>query len=332
MFRARICGNYTVDSPRMQELGRGSFAIVYLGYNVAGDKVAIKVISKDINNPKQINNEISIMNYIKDHPHKNIVKCYDIIEDNRNAYIVMEYCNSGSLYDLLEKVKHTDNKCLSEIYAKYYFCQIMEGIAFLKRNNIMHRDIKTKNILLHDNKDIKIADFGIAVKSYNMVTDIHSTICGSPLSMAPEVLYGYMNRSSPIKYDDTVDIWSIGIILYQLVYGTNPYNIEIGEVEDIHNKIVKNEIIVSPKQPTGISLSSECVYLIKKMLQLSGNRITWDGLFSDPWINNLGFIISNSSVSYADEIIQFAPCTVIESNENSDNGEQYPNSLFNMDS
>jgi serine/threonine protein kinase len=330
--RVQFCGTYKVDNPK-KELGKGSYAIVYLGYSNINEQVAIKVIKKfDMlkDNTKMIANEIGIMNFIKDNPHKNIVKCLDILEDGYNVYIIMEYCNTGTLHELLEGVKKTESKCLSEYFAKYYFVQIIDGIMFLKANNIVHRDIKTKNILLNDNKTIKIADFGLA-KKFNKAASLSATICGSPLSMAPEILTKCINRNLITQYDDTVDIWSLGIILYQLIYGKNPYNIEVGEIGDIYSKL-KGSGINFP----AIDITPDCLNLLKSMLQVDpSRRISWDNLFFHPWITNLGYsIISQATFQFpVNDKIYDHDCTVIENYLDNLNGsyDETGGALFDIE-
>lgn len=283
-------GNYKTDIVPIV-LGKGTYAIVYLGYNNCGEKVAIKVIEKRTiikNNTSIVENEINIMNFLKLNPHENIVKCIDIFENENFAYIILEYCNTGTLYDFLEKVKLSKNKFIPESYVKYFFIQIINGFTFLKKHNIVHRDIKTKNILISNNKDIKIADFGLAHKGDSLM----DTICGSPLAMPPEMIKKCMYHDNFTNYDDSIDIWSLGIMLYQMIYGINPYNIETGTITTIYD-FQKFETIIIPREDMPhIILSDECTNLLKKMLQKDfTKRIKWNFLCSDPWITNLGYVI-----------------------------------------
>ena len=156
-----------------KELGRGSFSIVYLGKYTGPDnniiknnkEVAIKKIkmknifyNHSLKSKEILNEEIKIMEMIKYNPHPNIVGCFDIIEIQMMIYIILEYCDSGDLRKILKKP-------IIEKYAQFYFTQLVNGLKYLDKHEIIHRDIKPKNILLTNNRKIlKIADFGFAKK------------------------------------------------------------------------------------------------------------------------------------------------------------------------
>ena len=189
-------------------LGKGSFSSVYLGENIiSGQKVAIKKIniSKFEKFRPHIISEINILKTIN---HPNIVSLIDNIIETKIIYIILEYCGLG---DLAEFYKHT---MVKEVYVKHYAKQILDGISYLHQKNIMHRDIKPHNILLSDIYTIKITDFGFA--KYDTTIDLTSTLCGSPIYMAPEIMQCK-------KYNNKTDIWSFGIVIYQLAFGKLPY-------------------------------------------------------------------------------------------------------------
>lgn len=189
-------------------LGKGSFSSVYLGENIiSGQKVAIKKIniSKFEKFRPHIISEINILKTIN---HPNIVSLIDNIIETKIIYIVLEYCGLG---DLAEFYKNT---MVKEVYVKHYAKQILDGISYLHQKNIMHRDIKPHNILLSDIYTIKITDFGFA--KYDTTIDLTSTLCGSPIYMAPEIMQCK-------KYNNKTDIWSFGIVIYQLAFGKLPY-------------------------------------------------------------------------------------------------------------
>lgn len=331
MDKVILCGQYKVDIIK-KELGRGTFATVYLGYNTLNEKVAIKVISKNNilrDNTQHITNEINVHTFLKDNPHKNIVKCYDIIDDSNYVYIILEYCNSGSLHDFLTLVKNTENGCLSEAFAQFYFAQLIEGVQFLKKNNITHRDIKPKNILLLNNKEIKIADFGTAI--VNRVFDIHDTVCGSPLSMAPEILSGYIRGSSRVKYTDTIDIWSLGTILYELLYGKNPFEVDNYDAHDIHFKITSGKVNVPNYQPNKVMLSNQCVNLVKSMMQMEDSRIKWVDLFNHPWIKNPKYMVVVEPVQEHNLHFKEEVCSNFEIIEDYFSFAELESSIFEID-
>ena len=189
-----------------KSLGQGTTGKVKLAiHTVTHQQVAIKIISKESfaqrpNLQSKIQREIALMRLV-DHPH--LLKLVDVLESPRHLYIVLEYAQSGELFDYLVK-----NSSLEPDVALRFFRQIIYGLEYLHSMGICHRDLKPENILLDEHLDVKIADFGFArfVKSH-----IAETSCGSPHYAAPEVIKGqpYDGRSA--------DIWSCGVILYALL-------------------------------------------------------------------------------------------------------------------
>jgi serine/threonine protein kinase len=197
-----------------QILGHGSFSIIYKGYRISDKtQVAVKKICKIISQ-EYLDNEISIMKKIN---HPNIAKLYDVVYHNNKVYIMMEYCNGGDLSKYISKNKKgNDHK---------FFHEIIEGIKYLHSNNIIHRDIKPANFLIHDNQ-IKITDFGFSkiLKENELV----KTFCGSPLYMSSDVL-------THNRYSFNSDIWSMGVILYELITKKHPYYVT--EASELMNKV-----------------------------------------------------------------------------------------------
>ena len=229
-------GSYKMNRDKSSELGRGSFSIVYVGINYLdqdyikkGDKVAIKIIKTNNLTKKALEileDEISIMNLIKSNPHPNIVQCFDIIRSQNEVFIIMEYCDSGDLMTIIKRP-------IKEKYAQFYFCQLANGLKYLDNHSIIHRDIKPKNILLTNNRRVlKIADFGLAKRISDI--SLNETICGSPLYMAPEI----MNNS---PYNNQTDLWSIGMILFEMLYGLHPFE-KCKTVPELKDKLMKTEI------------------------------------------------------------------------------------------
>lgn len=134
----------------------------------------------------------------------NIIKLYDLKKTANNFYLMLEYCNEG---DLMAELKR--EKFLTEEKAVEYLCQILNAFKTLVKNKIMHRDFKLANILKHDGR-IKVADFGFA--KLLSQEDFTTTMLGSPLNMAPEVLGGN-------EYNNKADIWSIGTVFYEMLFG-----------------------------------------------------------------------------------------------------------------
>ena len=143
-------------------IGNGTYGNIYLSHNKLDNKpYAIKLIEKKnlslLNCPIElIYKEISIQIQIN---HPNIIKLYSYYENEENIYMILEYSNKGSLYNLIRK-----KKCLNENETFNYFIQILNAVNFLHENNYIHRDIKPENILLNDKNIIKLCDFGCCVK------------------------------------------------------------------------------------------------------------------------------------------------------------------------
>ena len=191
-------------------LGEGSFAKVFVA-RYKGKLVAVKIV--DISKAKerhirQFKRELDIIRILRKHPHPNIPEYYKIIESPTRIIIVMEWCRGGELSNVIKS-----GMDLTQV--KYYFNQILSGYLHLLSLNIIHRDMKAQNIMLtHDLNQLKIIDFGLS-KVIN--TDMTRTVVGSPAYMAPE-------RLGAQDYDSTSDIWSLGIILYEMIYHINPFH------------------------------------------------------------------------------------------------------------
>jgi serine/threonine protein kinase len=244
-------------------LGRGSYSKVYLGFNANNDKCAIKIISSLGLSNSTKEKLLDEANILKSLNHKNIIKLYDIYEDLDEIYIIMEYCENN-LQSILLK--------LSEDQAKKYIKQIVNALYYLQNKNIVHRDIKPANILLQ-NDIIKVCDFGFA-KAISNGDYMMDTICGSPLYMAPEILF-------KTKYSSKSDLWSLGIIIYQMVYHKHPYK-DPRSISDLIKKIEIQEI----EYPDTVTES--CIELMKELLNLSPNhRLSWKELNNHEWFESI---------------------------------------------
>lgn len=268
-----IVGDYQINYDNF--LGSGSYSTVYAGTHLnSNKKVAVKIIDICNGNGRLlscINEEINILKKVSKNPHPNIIKCYDVIRKPTKIYIILEYCDSGDLASILKGP-------IKEKYAQYYFSQLANGMRYLKDLNIIHRDIKPKNVLLTENKSIlKIADFGFA-KQMGESYSLHDTVCGSPLYMAPEI----MNK---LVYNDQTDLWSLGMILYEMLYGTHPYK-RCKNMDELVKHANENTIEIPPSNTKNTEVSEKCLALLKNLLEYSiGNRITWTEFFDNPWVS-----------------------------------------------
>ena len=254
-----------------KELGKGSFAIVRLGINkINKKKYAIKIYSKIslFDNQKKtiIKNEISILKKLN---HENIMKMYEIIDTPNNLYLILEYINGISL---LQYIKNMSDHKINEKKCKILFYQIVKGINYCQLKNICHRDIKLENILIIDNKKIKIIDFGFGIKTNN--NTYHKFFCGTPSYMSPEII----NKEKYIAQFS--DIWSLGILLYTMLTGNFPFT--ANSQNELFNKINQGNYII----PNFISENAQ--KLIKKILVFQPkNRPSTEEILLDEWFEDL---------------------------------------------
>jgi serine/threonine protein kinase len=141
---------------------------------------------------------------------ENIVRFIDVVETENNFYIVQEYCNGGDLRTKLNKEKQ-----FSEAIATEYLTQLLNGFIELMTNGVIHRDMKPENILIN-NKKAKIADFGFA-KNVLSRSQLLRTLVGTPLYMSLQMLKND-------KYTSKCDIWALGLLYYEMLYGRVPWS------------------------------------------------------------------------------------------------------------
>ncbi|XP_039249845.2 NUAK family SNF1-like kinase 1 [Styela clava] len=197
----------------VKTLGKGTYGKVKLAIERdTGRKFAVKSIRKDRikgkKDMKHIRREMKIMSSLH---HPNIIQIHEVFENQDKIVIVMEYAPGGELYD------HLANKMItSEEESRVFFKQIVSAVQYCHKLGVVHRDLKLENILLGENFQIKIADFGLA--NIFESGQLLETFCGSPLYASPEIVNG-------IPYvGPEVDSWSMGVLLYALVYGMMPFD------------------------------------------------------------------------------------------------------------
>ena len=238
-------------------LGYGSFGNVYLEINKINKKFyAIKHIEKRrilkaLNTLEPIYNEIKIQSKIC---HPNIVKILYANESEKYFDIVLEYANKGNLFYYIK-----DNEYLSESQSFKIFIQIVNAIYFLHKNNFIHRDIKPENILLFDKNIAKLCDFGWCVEFKD---EPRNTFCGTTEYMAPEML-------NEKNYGKEIDIWSLGILLYEMLHGHSPFKPDKANFND--KDVIKN-IIYQKNIKYKSSLSKECIELMTHLIDKNIKR------------------------------------------------------------
>ena len=228
-------------------LGKGAFGIVRLYQDkLTKEKVAIKIINKKKIIDKQYEAKIiRELNILQNIHHINIIDTKQILNDSKNIYIIMEYCEKGELFDHI-----VDRIFLEEDEASYYFYQLIKGIEYLHKNGIVHRDLKPENLLITKNNILKITDFGLS--NYYDKNNALSTPCGSIGYTSPEKIYGK-------NYDGIMaDIWSTGIILFEMLCGFLPF--DDTNIQILYKKILRCKI----EYPH--NLTDDSRDLIKKIL------------------------------------------------------------------
>ncbi|XP_070832083.1 serine/threonine-protein kinase SIK1 [Chaetodon trifascialis] len=236
----------------IRTLGKGNFAVVKLAkHKVTKTQVAIKIIDKTRLNPsnlEKIYREVQIMKLLN-HPH--IIKLYQVMETKDMLYIVTEYAKNGEMFDHL-----TSNGRMSEDEARKKFWQILTAVDYCHRHHIVHRDLKTENLLLDANMNIKLADFGFG-NFYNAGEPL-STWCGSPPYAAPEVFEGKEYEGPQL------DIWSLGVVLYVLVCGSLPF--DGPSLPALRQRVTEGRFRIP------FFMSQDCENLIRKMLVVDPAR------------------------------------------------------------
>ena len=286
-------GNYVLTT---HFLGRGQFGEVVLAHPQKSDRqkvlMACKIIKKSRLTKKMqqnLRNEIGILSRIES---TNVIQLYDIQKTPNNFYLFMQFCNGGDLEHLLR-----ERERFSEQEARFILSQILAGFRALSKMKVMHRDLKLANILVHfrnadermalhepakfkefkkttelvGNVDIVIADLGFAKKIGEH--ELAQTKCGTPLTMAPEVLQG-------ARYNHKADVWSLGTIFYEMLTGFPPF---MGrDQRDLQDNLKKGFY----NFPKHIKLSLEGFDFLNCCLQYDPqNRMAWDELLRHGYAN-----------------------------------------------
>ena len=271
-------GNYILR----KKLGAGQFGTVFKAKDYkTGKEYAIKRMRKSAIDQNEIlkrllQSEAAIMNHIN---HNNILHLYDFLESKNNYYLVVNYCNQGDFEAYLEENK---TKFLSEEKAVYFLKHIMNGFQELRKHKVLHRDFKLANLFVHDEK-VVIGDFGFAKSGENMA----KTKLGTPLTMAYEILIS--NNDEDCYYNSKADLWSIGVVYYQMLFGNYPFNgYTMREIiKDIKKKVNNLDF---PRH-----VSEESKNLINRLLECDPEkRISWPEFFNHPLFTK--FVIKSTIV------------------------------------
>ena len=311
----------------IKEIGVGAYGKVYTTVDINTDKMyATKVVDKKILKDGKMmqcfHNEMEIISKLD---HRNIIKLYDKKETANNFYLIMELCKGWSLRKLVEFYKKNPNfdTKLKEKHIQHIIKQLCMALDYIYNLNIIHRDIKLDNVLLHFNNDndkedynilnsvIKLIDFGFS--RHLDKGQVASTICGSPLNMAPQILNNIYNNDvkADLTYDQKADLWSLGSLVFEVLVGKPPF--EAQNLDEL-KRIVK---IGSYNLPNKLRVSKEIISFLCGLLQENpDDRMKLEELLSHD------FLVKNV------EDFQFVDLTKANSTQLKTNKKYIMNLLF----
>nr|GEW18007.1 serine/threonine-protein kinase Aurora-2 [Tanacetum cinerariifolium] len=246
-------------------LGRGKFGHVYIAREKRSNHVvALKVLFKSQLKQSQVEHqlrrEVEIQSHLR---HPNILRLYGYFYDQKRVYLILEYAAKGELYKELQKLKYFNEK-----RAATYVASLARALIYCHGKHVIHRDIKPENLLLGAQGELKIADFGWSVHTFNR----RRTMCGTLDYLPPEMV-------ESVEHDASVDIWSLGILCYEFLYGVPPF--EAVEHSDTYRRILQVDLKFPPKP----IVSAAAKDLISQMLvRETSKRLPLHKLLEHPWI------------------------------------------------
>jgi len=295
-------------------IGEGRFSKVYLYKHKNNDslfalkKISIQKIIESGNDVNIIKREIDIHSRIE---HENIVQFYSVKQELNEVNILLEYCRDGSIYELISKNGFDEEKTYS------YFSQVVNAVYFLHKNNLVHRDIKPENILVNLGR-IKLCDFGWCCET-NL--NNRKTFCGTFEYMAPEII-------NELPYGKPVDIWALGILLYEFYFGISPFT-SSKQNEEQTQEIINNILMKKLNFLSRKNIPYDMKDLIMNMLEMDvQKRYTIEQVAAHPWfrrwkiniknkINNMNSNINNNMNPFQDmNVTNITKITKIIKNKN----------------
>ncbi|CAI0441410.1 unnamed protein product [Linum tenue] len=230
-------------------LGRGKFGHVYAAREKRQSQVE-----------HQLRREVEIQSHLR---HPNILRLYGYFYDQKRVYLILEYAAKGELYKELQRCKY-----FSERRAATYVASLARALIYCHGKHVIHRDIKPENLLIGAQGELKIADFGWSVHTFNR----RRTMCGTLDYLPPEMV-------ESVEHDASVDIWSLGVLCYEFLYGVPPF--EAMEHSDTYRRIVQVDLKFPPKP----IISASAKDLISQMLvKDSFKRLPLHKVLEHPWI------------------------------------------------
>ena len=240
---------HNIKYRRGKKLGMGGFGEVYEFIIIeTNEKRAAKIISNSkIDDPQSQSSYFYEKKFNELLGFKYLCKCYNIFNDEQNTYFILDYMKNKTLNELNEKRR------LTELEIKHYCFELLLAIEYLHKMNIIHRDIKLSNVLLNENMEVRLCDFGLAID--NGVKE-QKNICGTLNYIAPE-LY---NKKGGLKYSFKTDIWAFGVLMYSLFFKKTPFKKEPKKKTDYNTQNIDVSF------PKDVYISKEAKDLLKKIL------------------------------------------------------------------
>ncbi|XP_049267427.1 aurora kinase A [Rhipicephalus sanguineus] len=247
-------------------LGKGKFGNVYLAREkkskfVIALKVMFKSQLQSNNVEHQLQREIEIQSHLR-HPH--ILRLYGYFHDDTRVYLILEYAPKGELYKELTKAKMFDDKKSAS-----YIYQVCDALKYCHSKKVIHRDIKPENILIGANGMLKIADFGWSVHA---PSSRRATMCGTMDYLPPEMIENSV-------YDEKVDLWAVGILIYEFLVGRPPF--EANTTAATYDRIRRVDL----RFPAHVS--DDAKDLISRLLKKDPKqRPTIEEVMAHPWVTS----------------------------------------------
>eukprot|EP01126_Amoeba_proteus_P059492 TRINITY_DN7771_c1_g2_i4.p1 TRINITY_DN7771_c1_g2~~TRINITY_DN7771_c1_g2_i4.p1 ORF type:complete len:497 (-),score=119.49 TRINITY_DN7771_c1_g2_i4:139-1563(-) len=263
----RVVGNYTI----LDELGKGMFGVVYKATNNANNLlVAIKEIDLQLIEPAKLNGVMQEAQLLSRLDDLHIVRIYDSLQDSKKLYFVLEYIDRGSLAKLLRNIGTFPANVIVNLVK-----QTLEGLKYLHDKNVIHRDIKSDNLLINTAGIVKVADFGTAKEDVGKTF----TVIGTPYWMAPEIIEVSGART-------TSDIWSMGCTVIEMLTGQPPY-FEKSTMQALFS------IVEDDHPPIPPNLTPELNHFLKNCCFLKNpeRRPTSTLMLEHPWIKSSGHVL-----------------------------------------
>ena len=281
-FILKSSGTIAKKYLKIKDISNGTYSKIYLVQNKTDFKLYCckEILKCKVADLSKFKNEINVLSKV-DHP--NIIRLYEIFEDERYISLIMEFCQGGELFQKINELAEKDQS-FSEKEAVKIFKQLMSAVSYCHSQGICHRDLKPENILFltkDPNSPIKIIDFGLSkifgeikpiMKGNKVEKNIMSLRVGTAYYMSPEVLQG--------NYDNKCDIWACGVILYIMLCGYPPFD---GETENDILKAISKKKFFFPEEEWK-SISDDAKDLIKHMICDPDKRYNAEMVLNHPWI------------------------------------------------